>query len=778
MRLDPKRTLDELIASLAPDAQTRERTLSNRIYRELSSAVAGAQEFSAVAKLYQLDRDGGFDVIVLDTPPSRNALDFLDAPGRLARFFDGRALRAASSRRGASRRGSRAAPAHRSSRCSSGCSAATCCARSAPSSPRSASMVDGLGARAAAVEALLRDPGTRYVLVASPRREAVDEAIAFEAELVRAGVKVASARRQPRPRGAGGARAGRARAAARASGSPGWSPTASRRQAAMAAADAASLERLRRRSGVEPVVVPELGSEVYDIEGLRTVALALGERAVAAQRDLALGRAVVLAASRRDPRAAGPGAVARGGPGPRRPARPRAARARASRRARRAPGADGRRRGRAGARADAPRSRRRAPPRPRRPPPPRRRDCSSEIACATRSVSAPRSGSVAQSAAMRPARRPLRGPSGSSSARSASRWSERPVSGSSRSQPISKRASAHAGGPSTGRRRETRLTNERSSSSCAAGDQRAAVAAAAAGDRQGPPRGALAADPRERRERHPRRVQPQRRLQVAQLAERLLERAGARARDDRHDGRGDAAIAPQGVGRQHLEVLERHQQHALRDLDRLGLAADPSQQRGEGELAALGCRQQVELAVGGLEALGSELEVRGARRRGGGRSSAARPARWSRRRGAPARRSRGTRRGRRARPSATSASAALPSRDQPFPVALDEVPGARLPAVEAAVACARRPPRRPRRGSRRRRRPSRRASRRPRTAKACSDAWSLEVCMSRDSSARPRILPAQPAVAATRRARRRAARPGCARSPRRASGGRSRACSR
>src|SRR5580700_11361267 len=93
MRLDPKRTLDELIASLAPDAQTRERTLSNRIYRELSSAVAGSQEFSAVAKLYELDHDGGFDAIVLDTPPSRNALDFLDAPARLVRFFEGRAVR-------------------------------------------------------------------------------------------------------------------------------------------------------------------------------------------------------------------------------------------------------------------------------------------------------------------------------------------------------------------------------------------------------------------------------------------------------------------------------------------------------------------------------------------------------------------------------------------------------------------------------------------------------------------------------------------------------------
>ncbi|MGA2008659.1 MAG: ArsA-related P-loop ATPase [Solirubrobacteraceae bacterium] len=93
MRLDPKRTLDELISSLAPDDQTRERALSNRIYRELSGAVAGSQEFSAVAKLYELDRSGAFDAIVLDTPPSRNALDFLDAPTRLTHFFEGRALR-------------------------------------------------------------------------------------------------------------------------------------------------------------------------------------------------------------------------------------------------------------------------------------------------------------------------------------------------------------------------------------------------------------------------------------------------------------------------------------------------------------------------------------------------------------------------------------------------------------------------------------------------------------------------------------------------------------
>ena len=72
---------------------TREEILANRIYQELSSAVAGSQEFTAVAKLYELDASGRFDAIVLDTPPSRNALDFLDAPQRLTGFLEGRALK-------------------------------------------------------------------------------------------------------------------------------------------------------------------------------------------------------------------------------------------------------------------------------------------------------------------------------------------------------------------------------------------------------------------------------------------------------------------------------------------------------------------------------------------------------------------------------------------------------------------------------------------------------------------------------------------------------------
>src|SRR3712207_6193149 len=93
MMPDAKRTFDEVIERLAPDAATRDEILANRIYQQLSSAIAGSQEFTAIAKLYELDQEGGYDLLVLDTPPSRNALDFLDAPGRLTGFFQGRAIK-------------------------------------------------------------------------------------------------------------------------------------------------------------------------------------------------------------------------------------------------------------------------------------------------------------------------------------------------------------------------------------------------------------------------------------------------------------------------------------------------------------------------------------------------------------------------------------------------------------------------------------------------------------------------------------------------------------
>src|SRR5437764_1404842 len=93
MMLDPKRTFDELVESYAQDERTRDAVLSNRIYKELSSAVSGSQEYMAMEKLYELHARADYDLLVLDTPPTRNALDFLDAPERLSRFIESPSLR-------------------------------------------------------------------------------------------------------------------------------------------------------------------------------------------------------------------------------------------------------------------------------------------------------------------------------------------------------------------------------------------------------------------------------------------------------------------------------------------------------------------------------------------------------------------------------------------------------------------------------------------------------------------------------------------------------------
>src|SRR4051794_38002222 len=92
MMLDAKRTWDEVIERHASDEQTRDAVFSNRIYQELSNAVAGSTEFMAIEKLFELHHEGRYDLLVLDTPPTRNALDFLDAPKRLSRFIDSRSL--------------------------------------------------------------------------------------------------------------------------------------------------------------------------------------------------------------------------------------------------------------------------------------------------------------------------------------------------------------------------------------------------------------------------------------------------------------------------------------------------------------------------------------------------------------------------------------------------------------------------------------------------------------------------------------------------------------
>lgn len=93
MMLDTKRTFDDLVARYAPDAKSAERIYANPIYQNLTDALSGSREYSAMERLHQMHALGDYDLIVLDTPPASHALDFLDAPRRLTGLLDSQVLR-------------------------------------------------------------------------------------------------------------------------------------------------------------------------------------------------------------------------------------------------------------------------------------------------------------------------------------------------------------------------------------------------------------------------------------------------------------------------------------------------------------------------------------------------------------------------------------------------------------------------------------------------------------------------------------------------------------
>jgi anion-transporting ArsA/GET3 family ATPase len=273
MMLDPKATFDDLIARLSPDEQTREDVLGNRIYQQLSSAVAGSQEFTAVAKLYDLHHEGGFDVLVLDTPPSRNALDFLDAPDRLTDFFEGRALKLLLVPTGIAAR-----------IMSRGTSVVFSILKRLTGVDLMediaiffralGGLTDGLRQRAAAVKALLADPATTFLVVTSPEREPVAEAIFFRGKLREARMAFGGLivnRVNVDDGEAGDPQAVRAALVrdglADAIASKVAQSAADLRR--LAARDAEQIARLKEElDEPDPIVVPRLDGDVQDIEGL------------------------------------------------------------------------------------------------------------------------------------------------------------------------------------------------------------------------------------------------------------------------------------------------------------------------------------------------------------------------------------------------------------------------------------------------------------------------------------------------------------------------------
>ena len=190
MMLDPKRTFDELIERIAADPERAAEIKANRVYRELSTAVSGSQEFTAVAKLYELQREGDFDLLVLDTPPSRNALDFLDAPGRLTSFLEGRALKAFVRPTGLGMRvlGRGAAPLLSALRKVTGVDLIS---DLMTFFGLLGDMTDDFSERATAVETMLKAPTSAFVLVTSAQAPAIDEAIWFRRTLQEGGLPFA-----------------------------------------------------------------------------------------------------------------------------------------------------------------------------------------------------------------------------------------------------------------------------------------------------------------------------------------------------------------------------------------------------------------------------------------------------------------------------------------------------------------------------------------------------------------------------------------------------------
>jgi anion-transporting ArsA/GET3 family ATPase len=185
MMLDAKATFDELIARQAPDEESRDRVLENRIYQQISSALAGSQEYMAMEKLFELHSEGEFDLLVLDTPPTRNALDFLDAPKRLTQFIEGRSMKMFMKPTGLA-----AKVAGRGTSVVLGVLKRILgfdlLSDLAEFFNAFSGMVEGFQARAKRVDKLLADPDTCFLVVTGPQGEPVNEAVYFHRKLVEA----------------------------------------------------------------------------------------------------------------------------------------------------------------------------------------------------------------------------------------------------------------------------------------------------------------------------------------------------------------------------------------------------------------------------------------------------------------------------------------------------------------------------------------------------------------------------------------------------------------
>lgn len=292
MMLDMKSTFDEVVLSQATPEKAK-AILENPFYIVLSTSFAGTQEYMAMEKLGQIHADarerGTYDLIVVDTPPSRSALDFLDAPERLSSFLDGRFIRLM------------LAPAKGPARLMTaglglvtGALTKVLGAQVLTDLQTFVAALDtvfgGFRARAQRTYALLQAPGTAFVVVAAPEPDALREAAYFVERLNGDQMPLAGLvvnRASPEPRGrlsAEEATAAAERIAARPDAGPSGGLTAGllRLHADRMRSLAREAQLRARFTAAHPqvptAVVPALASDVHDLRGLRRVGELLARR--------------------------------------------------------------------------------------------------------------------------------------------------------------------------------------------------------------------------------------------------------------------------------------------------------------------------------------------------------------------------------------------------------------------------------------------------------------------------------------------------------------------
>jgi anion-transporting ArsA/GET3 family ATPase len=274
LMLDTKSTFDALVARHAGDDAQAQRILSNRFYQNISGALSGTQEYMATEKLYELHHERDFDLVVVDTPPSRNALDFLDAPRRIARFLDHRLYRVLMTpTRGVMKAATAAAQAF--VRSVSKVVGAEVFDDAITFFTAFQGMEAGFKQRAEAVVALLGDEGTSFVLVASPRRDTVEEAAFFAQKLDEMGGRIRGLvvnRMHPRF-GDGLAAATSERATSLGEDTPIGAHYANLAEFRAAAdAEESHLGDLAAKVAPAPVIrVPMLSTDVHDLDTLALV---------------------------------------------------------------------------------------------------------------------------------------------------------------------------------------------------------------------------------------------------------------------------------------------------------------------------------------------------------------------------------------------------------------------------------------------------------------------------------------------------------------------------